>query len=455
MSLVIYLALLAALVAVTRYTPGRAMVVVYLPVLLLLPDTYHAITPGLPDPSFNQAAVLPIVAVAALRYGTQWRPSVTDLLVLGFTLSVAFSEYLAAGYAEAQNLIFTMLTAALAPYLVARWCIARERLHVAVARTFAGLLFGLAVFGLFEARFGFNPFHASIERFFPGQGGWVTTFRHGLARVAGPYSHAILAGIMMVMAYRIQRWLEWGGHWEPRFVRVRLPWNKARFITVWLLIGCIMTVARGPWLGGIAGGIIALIGRANNKKRMLFITLGASVVIGVPAVVAFFSYLDVKPGETMTMSQESAVYRKVLMDKYTDIALEHAWLGWGRNTWPKVGGMESIDNYYLLLSLMHGLLSTLLLVAAMLWLMARLLRQGLNEPAGHNSLSFCLMGTIASVLVSLVTVYLGENVLPAFFFILGWAEGFLQDPASDPGLATGKGAPPAAVGFGRFRRIMG
>lgn len=431
------------------------MVAVYLPVLLLLPDTYHAVTPGLPDPSFNQAALLPIFAVAIWRYGPQWRPSITDTMVFGFTCTVAYSEYLAAGYAEAQNLIFTMLTGALAPYLVARWCIAKERLHVPVARTFAGLLFGLAVFGVFEAKFGFNPFHAVIERFFPGQGGWVTTFRHGLARVAGPYSHAILAGIMMVMAYRIQRWLEWGGHWEPRFRRIPLPWNKARIMTVWLLIGCVMTVARGPWLGGIAGGVIALIGRAKDKKRMLLITLGASVAIGVPAMAAFFSYLDVKPGEAMTMSQESAVYRKVLMDKYSDIALDHAWLGWGRNTWPKVGGMESIDNYYLLLSLMHGLLSTLLLVSVMLWLMCRLLIQGMKEPAGHNSLSFCLMGSIASVLVSLVTVYLGENVLPAFFFILGWAEGFLQDPASDPGLTTGQGSSNRPSPLVRFRRIMG
>jgi len=84
-----------------------------------------------------------------------------------------------------------------------------------------------------------------------------------------------------------------------------------------------------------------------------------------------------------------------------------------------------------------------------------LLIQGMKEPAGHNSLSFCLMGTIASVLVSLVTVYLGENVLPAFFFILGWAEGFLQDPDSDPGLAASRTSAGPPTLLPRFRRIMG
>jgi heme A synthase len=153
----------------------------------------------------------------------------------------------------------------------------------------------------------------------------------------------------------------------------------------------------------------------------------------------------------ITASQESALYRKVLMEKYLDIALEHAWLGWGRNTWPKVDGMESIDNYYLLLSLMHGLPASALLLALMLWMAVRLLRQGLTEPSGHNSLSFCFLGMIISVIVSLATVYLGENVLPALFFVLGWAEGFLHDPASDPGRASVNAplAPPA-----RFRRVM-
>lgn len=454
MSLIIYVVLIWAVVAVSRHGPEKATVMVYLPVLLLLPDTYHANTPGLPDPSFNQAAILPIAAMAALRWLPQWKPSVADLLAVSFTAAVAYSEYLAAGYAEAQNIIFTMLTGALAPYLLARWCIAPARLHVAAARTFAGLLFFLAVFGLIEAKMGFNPFHAALERFFPGQGGWVTTFRHGLARVAGPYSHAILAGMMMVMAYRFQRWLEWGGHWEPKFSRVPLPWSKGRVMTVGLFLGCLMTVARGPWLGGLAGGAFAFIGRSRNKKKTFWIVMGLLVATGVPALIAFANYLDVAPGMPMTMSQESAVYRKVLMDKYADIALDHAWLGWGRNTWPKVPGMESIDNYYLLLSLMHGVLATLLLVGLMLWLSIRLLVHGLNEPPGHNSLAFCFLGVILSVLVSLATVYLGENVLPAFFFIAGWAEGFLQNPASDPGYEAGQLSEPTAV-RPRFQHIIG
>lgn len=454
MSLIVYIALIAAIKASSQYTPGRAMLAVYLPVLLLLPDTFHAVTPGLPDPSFNQAAIIPIFMVTLMKYGPAWRPSVADLLVIAFTCSIAYSEYLAAGYSEAQNLIFTMITGAMAPYLLARMTIAKERLHIQTARCFVGIMFALAVFGLFEAKFGFNPFIAILERFFPGQGGWVTTFRHGLARVAGPYSHAILAGIMMGFAYRLQRWLQWGEHWENKFQRISLPWSKPKFITFWLFIGCLMTVARGPWIGGFIGGALAMVSKTKNKKKSLLIMLSIMVVTGVPASIAFSSYLDVPPGMPMTESQESAIYRKVLMDKYTDIALDHAWLGWGRNTWPKVGGMESIDNYYLLLSLMHGLLATILLVTIMFWLSIRLILHGLKEPVGHNSLAFCFAGMIIGVFVSLATVYLGENVLPAFFFILGWAEGLLQDPASDPGYRENQEKNKSMQMKSPFKRIM-
>lgn len=218
MSLVVYLGLIAAAVATWRHGPGRALLAVYLPLLLLIPDSLRAITPGLPDPNFNQAAIVPIAAAALLRHARGWRLARMDLLVLLFAAWSAGSDCLGRGYDDAQNLMFSMLLSVLSPYLVARCVIGAGDLHVAVARRFVILVFGVALVGVWEARFGFNPFYAIIGPLFPGQGsGWVTTFRHGLARVAGPYSHAILAGIMLSVAFGLQRWLQGAGHWEPRF----------------------------------------------------------------------------------------------------------------------------------------------------------------------------------------------------------------------------------------------
>ncbi len=120
------------------------------------------------------------------------------------------------------------------------------------------------------------------------------------------------------------------------------------------------------------------------------------------------------------------MYRKVMIERYIDIAIEHTALGWGRNTWPKLPGMASIDNYYLLLSLMHGLVATGLLLFLFAWQGGRLFRRGMAEAHDSNSLALTFAGILLAVFVTLGTVYLGEQVMPALFLILGWSEALLQ-----------------------------
>lgn len=454
MSLVVYVALIAAAVIALRHGPGRALLVVWLPAMLLIPDGFRAITPGLPDPNFSQAAMIPIVAVAALRHLPGWRPTGIDLMVLAFAVLVGVSDFVSRGYSDAQNLMFGMLFAVVAPYLVARWVIPAEDLHVAVARRLVILVFAVVLIGLYEFRFAYNPFHAHLGRLFPGQGdAWVTTFRHGLPRVAGPYSHAILAGIVVVLAYRLQRWLEWNGHWERRFARVPLP--KARTITVVLFAGALMTIARGPLLGGIVAGALAMVGLSRDRSRNLRIALA---LVAAGAVAGFFAlqqYLDIAPGAPMTMSQESALYRKVLFEKYLDIAVERAWLGWGLTTWPKVRGMESIDNYFLLLSLMHGVVAAALLALLLVVSTAQQLRLGLRAAAGVAPIGFTFAGIFVAVLISLGTVYLGEQAVPLLFFLLGWAQGLHATGNAVPGGTPGTRPPvPAAAAAPSFRGVI-
>jgi hypothetical protein len=376
------------------------------------------------------AAMIPVFGAVLAKYGRYWRPSLADGMAIGLALVMGISEYRAAGYNEAQNLVAGTVLQMVAPYLCARLVVGREDLHVELARIFVLILFSLALVGMFEFKFGWNPFLVYPQKlFFAGQGyGWVTTFRYGFARVAGPYAHCILAGMMMIMAYRLNRWLEWGGHWEEKFAR--LPWlpvPKGRAITYALILGSVTTIARGPWIGGILGALLVNVGRHPRRKKLFPSLFATLVFVAIPAKVAFDSYLSVKPGMKLTDSQITAMYRKELFEKYYDIALDHAWLGWGRNTWPKVNGMVSVDNYYLLLSLMHGLVATGLFVTLMLWMSVRLFRRGMAEPEGYNSLAFTMMAIIIAIAVSVATVYLGENVVPALFLILGWAETYLQD----------------------------
>jgi hypothetical protein len=423
LSLIAWIFVVIAAVVAVRDGPGRALLAVWIPVMLIVPDAFRAITPGIPDPTSSQAAMVGLLPFVLMRYLHRLRVTFMDMLVFAYAATVFYSDLIARGYADAQNLLFNMLFSVVGPYLAARLLIREENLHVQVARRIVIIMFALSVIGLFEAKMGFNPSHAIFGKFFPGQGGgWVTTFRHGLARVAGPFSHAILAGIMMVIAYRIHRWLQWGGHWEPRFSRFRLPWDKAKVITFMLFLGCVLTVARGPWVGGLIGAMLVMVGRAKDRRKALRLALLSIVLVSVVGGFGLAQYLDIKPGQVMTMSQESALYRKELFEKYLDIAMAHAWLGWGLTTWPKVLGMPSIDNYYLLLALMHGLPAMLMLVTMMLLGAGQMVVRGMSEPQGSSPLGFTFAGIFIAVFVSLGTVYMGEQVVPMFFFMLGWAQ---------------------------------
>ena len=63
-----------------RKGPERAFVNVYLPTLLLLPDSYHWSIIG--HQSFNQTAIIPIGVYLLFRSWREWQWSFCDLLVL-------------------------------------------------------------------------------------------------------------------------------------------------------------------------------------------------------------------------------------------------------------------------------------------------------------------------------------------------------------------------------------
>jgi hypothetical protein len=66
-----------ALFVCLRRGVAAALIDVYLPVLLLIPDYFRWVLPGLPDPTFNEAAIIPIAGLFVLREARRWRFSLT------------------------------------------------------------------------------------------------------------------------------------------------------------------------------------------------------------------------------------------------------------------------------------------------------------------------------------------------------------------------------------------
>ncbi len=402
---------------------------VYMSTVLMLPGWARWTLPGLPDPMMHQAAILPILIAYFVRPKKKWKYSITDLIVFALIFLMGLSEYVNVGFGEMQDLVFDMTTAGLFPYMLAKAFCSSEDFRVRFVKRFVWSLIPVFVTTLYEFRFALNPYRLIFDRFFPGQGsGWVVTFRYGFPRVAGPYGHAILDGIVFMMGLLLQLWLVYSHRWERRFRWPIFNLSKPLAITSALMLTLTICFTRGPQIGAGLGWIGSSIGRAANPRKRAMMLLCAVVFIGIPVKSWFDSYVSVGRAGAQTQSQETAAYRKELMDKYQEIALQRSVLGWGSSGWPQIPGMPSIDNYYLLLALMHGLGATALFTLILVVMAVRLFRDGMRNaplPAPTSSLSFIMFGIYIGIAFSIATAYIGLNVIPIFFMFTGFAEGHL------------------------------
>ncbi|MBV8731938.1 MAG: O-antigen ligase family protein [Acidobacteriia bacterium] len=430
---------------------SQAFLQVYLPVLLLLPGYYHMPIDGLPDPSFAQCAILPIGLMMCWKAIGQggWKFSPLDFAVLAFLVWVLLANLHNNGYEEAQNSVLDLFTLGLFPYMGGKALIEQSGLRVSFVRRFVWLLFLVVVISLAEF-FGKHNFFLHLPaHFFPGQNpGWITQIRWGMGRIAGPYGHSILAGIILAAAIVLERWLVFGGYWEPFSRKIpRLPISKSAMITAGLAAGCIMTLARGPWIGAIVGLTIGSIGTARDKRRGL---IRAAAVLALAGLLVFYgsklylaSFATGDTDETFT----SALYRSELLDQYANVAMEHSFWGWGHH-FPVLGGMDSIDNGYLLLALEYGVFGLALFVLMVVLAIARTFFDGYRPwslERNERAFRFTILAVLLSVTVSITTVELGEQVFPLLFLFLGWSDGVIffareetRRPAWDPVPSPGR-----------------
>ena len=439
-----------------RKGPAHTFLNFYLPTLFILPEYYRWTIQLIPKVTFSQPVILvTIMALVIAKSFRLWKLTLTDVIVFSFVVTIAISEYTNKGYKEAQNLTFDMLTWFFLPYLAAKAIIEPMGLRVAYMRRMVELLAIVSVISLYEFRMGATPFQFLLSRFFPFQGaGWVTTFRWGFARVAGPYGHSILAGLIFVIGYRMQRWLEWNHSWEPRFKKLPIRYDKGLVLRLVIFGGVVMSMVRGPWIGGIFGSAITIIGNSANPRKAGVRVGLIALAIGIPVGSAFYSYVSVGRANAKTTSQETAAYRKELIDKYMSVAEAHAMFGYGRNNFPIVAGMTSVDNYYLLLSLWHGFIASGILLILFFMTVIRLFLRGLHEfDLGLQGpfLSFTLAATFVAILFTLSTVYMGTQVIPIVAMLLGWSDGYLIAPIQDH-----RSPAPVAVSVSnlRFARVV-
>jgi len=458
-----FLGFLPAIIAfrVAMKTSVRnAFMRVYLPVVLCLPDYYRVIMPGLPDPTFSQGVAVALLLATFMRGGLKgFRFSHMDAVVFVYAFCVANSEYQASGYSDAQNLMFSMLFSVIFPYVMAKSFIEPGGLRFEFAKVVVLCLCLVSIIDIYESKFAVNPYQMLLGRFFPGQGeGWMVTFRFGMARTAGPFGHALVAGIMMMIGFRLQRWLQFSEAWPPKIKQ--LPWlpvTTAQLLTTIITGGFFITFAKGSWLAGFLAGFIVYVGKLKNRVVGLLTVLAFVVFIGIPATFAFIDYASVGRRNAKDDNQETACYRYELIIGYIDIAKEKSMWGWGLTKWPVIPAMPSIDNHFLLLFLMHGQIAFSCFLYILIGTMVRLLVHSAKSPPPPRpggSLAFTLASIYLGYIIAIATVYMGGAAVPMLFMLTGWSESFMQSKGRDR-VPYGEDKPLIAVASTfKFRRVV-
>ena len=294
MAYIVFVAMISAIYAINRYDVQRAFIYVWIPFLMLFPSGWYVNIPGLPDPNFPQAAVIPIIFVLLTRQMHTIEIGKIEFMIAIYFAFRFFVDWQSRGYSDAQNYAFDLLTTAVAPYMMGRYIINSREMDIATAKMLVLMFLVQAPGFIYELRMWQPPVYRFLGFLFPFDASGLS-IRYGLARVTGPFTHPILACVIFIALYRLHRWLDWMGVWkQPQtgLYAVFLSWSRrfplsfSMHITIIFIVLISLTFSRGPWIGGMAGAALTAVGNAGMESIDNAYFLMA-LQHGIPAPVLF------------------------------------------------------------------------------------------------------------------------------------------------------------------------
>lgn len=478
MNLIILIPAVICWVVLARGTIRQAFVYVYLPAVLLLPQYYVLRPPHMPPITFGDAAILPLGIALFANEMRRWRLQWMDLWVLLFAVGTAVSEGLSAELAygdwvrlftadsTAKSLLsynmnngvfefFADITTVILPYMVGKLLIERgevegQPVRKAMVSRMVVLVAIVGSVSIFDFFAGTNSWQRIFGHLFPDQSvEWPMQIRWGFGRVAGPYAHAILAGMIFLTALIYCLWLRASDpKWGTRRVLNGLPLTQRGLVLASVFAGLLMTQSRGPWLGVALALLFAVLVRVFSVGRAAVAFAVLLVVLGVVAFYVGDRYTAGTRDQAATDEQSTAIYRRQLLESYTPVVKERMAFGWGVSDYPAANGQRSIDNQYLWLAVTRGFVGMGLFLIIGAGSGLRLVQlAGRPLCPEDRLLVYAHIAVLLGLMTTFTTVYMGEQVVPLFFLVIGWMQ------AVNPVRVNAAVAPAFCPPF-KFRRVL-
>ncbi len=436
MTIVILIPTVLCIIALFRNSVQRAFLNVYLPIFMIVPVYYYWKVPLLPPIDFAEATLFPLGLAMCLKEVRRWQFAPMDLWVAIFIFTSWYADALNPLLANTVPWFDAFWTICLAgvPYMAGKLLLEANGMRTVMVKRMVFCLFVSSIIAVYEYRMGQNPFTMVFYRFFPDEHfAWKTQIRWGFGRVSGPFGQSELAGMMLFFGLILALWLSWNHLWEPKFRRAEwLPMKKSTIIGCTVFIVLLMTQARGPWLGAIVAVAIAMIGRSRNvMKSWMWVTL-FFVVVGPAAYLGLKAYTS---GPTQSEAQENAQYRQQLLTNYVPVAKAGGPWGWGQD-FPRVGSQGSIDDEYLFVALTQGWVGLLAFSVICVESLYYLLYGAFFNPTKRDRyFAYSLAGVMFGLLITIFTVFLGNQPYELFFLLAGWSQAVRVKRVTRPELA--------------------
>lgn len=435
-----------------RQSVESAMLDVFLPVLLLMPAIYFLRLPGIPVVSCYDVVLLPLGIAALVCHFHNWRFQRADLWVLMFGLAGFYTDCINLDLKTAiYNLAEPGVLGGALAYLVGKLMIEQTGNREQVAKRVAVLLAAVGFISIIEFVAKHNPFVVATHWFFGRADYWGDQFRYGFCRVKGPFMGAENAGIVFLIGLFFSLWVWYLNRsrtnvTEPKYLGL----SRSTLCVGGILLGLSLTLSRGPWLGAVAGYLIARVGLKKRKRLAMIVALLFLAIGGVLAHRSAVQLSKLSSDENtsaaiaMDERKSSAAYRTRLYEVYKPVAEEGGLFGWSGTLYPKAAAeinpraadFFSIDNEYLLLWVAQGkvglTLFVLIVAEAAIALVRAILR---SKDAIDTCFYFCLGGMLAGLLLVLITVFLAGQGFVLLFLCCGWIQSLPVDdwvPRSAP-----------------------
>jgi hypothetical protein len=288
-------------------------------------------------------------------------------------------------------------------YFLARAVIVGPAQFDAVMKALGWAVVVVCGFTVVEARTGVNVFNV-----YAGSG--IGEVRFGLHRAAGTFPHSILWGLFAATLF---------AYFAARAVMKRKP--GALGFALASVVGVATSVSSTAVLAVFIQAMALAWGWFVRHRRRW--TLFA---IGLIAVCMLLEVLSERPlvrvlVASLSFSPDTGFIRLVQWEYGWREALAHPLLGMGFHDWARPRWLAaSIDSYWLVLAVRHGLIVPAFLLAAIV----ALLRQSAkaykrdDSPQSRLLIRICAI-TVVSLAVAGFSVHFWAQSLVLFFFLLG------------------------------------